>query len=175
MTLGIPKERFDCFDMIIIPTTHLHMRGFTVSEDGSESCEQRAKLWCERLEAVLNMDLPFHKIGIAHLACSLINNKSEQDYLKTLDLIPVEDATRLFEKAARLGVGIELNAEDMSNAEKHGEKVLSLFRIAKKCGCKFYLGSDAHDTVDFCGVTDRFRHALDTLGLTEEDKFIPNA
>ena len=87
LTLGIPKERFDSFDMIVIPTTHLHMNGFTVSDDGSESCEERARLWCERLEAVLNTALPFHKVGIAHLACYLINKKSDGDYLKTLSLM----------------------------------------------------------------------------------------
>ena len=50
----------------------------------------------------------------------------------------------LFKKAADLGVGIELNSFDMNFAEEEAETVLRPYRIAKKCGCKFYLGSDAH-------------------------------
>ena len=109
LTLGISREKFDCFDMIVIPTTHMHMSGFTVSEDGSETVEERAALWVERLDALLSMDLPFRKVGIAHLACFLINRKSEEDYLATVKAIPDGEMTRLFTKAAGLGVGIELN------------------------------------------------------------------
>ena len=173
LTLGIPNERFDSFDMIVIPTTHLHMNGFTVSADGSESCEERARLWCERLEAVLNMDLPFNKVGIAHLACYLINKRSDEDYLKTLSLIPESEATRLFTKAASLGVGIELNADDLRLARKHGDIIMRIFRTAKKCGCKFYLGSDAHTPKEFTGAIGRFEWAIDRLDLSEDDKFIP--
>ena len=30
--LGLAEEHFDQFEFIIVPTTHLHMRGFTISE-----------------------------------------------------------------------------------------------------------------------------------------------
>ena len=173
MTLGIPKERFDRFDMMVIPTTHLHMKGFTVSNDGSESCEQRARLWCDRLDGVLGMDLPFGKIGIAHLACLLIDKRSIEHYLNTLSLIPKDETVRLFERAAKLGVGIELNADDLRLCENHGDAVIRIFRTAKECGCKFYLGSDAHDPEDFIGVKKIFSDAIEALGLTEDDKFIP--
>ncbi len=173
MTLGIPRTRFDRFDMMVIPTTHLHMKGFTVSEDGSESCEERARLWCDRLNAVLSMDLPFRKIGIAHLTCRLIDNRSVEHYLSTLKLLPKDEAVRLFERAAELGVGIELNADDLRQSENHGDTAIQIFRTAKECGCKFYLGSDAHDTEDFIGVKKIFSDAIDALKLTEDDKFIP--
>ena len=171
LTLGIPKERYEDFDFIIIPTTHLHMKGFTISDEDGESNERRAELWVQRLSAVLNMALPFHKVGIAHPVCSLMNNKSREDYIETLGLISDEDMRCLFEKAARVGCGIEINQYDMSFSEAEAEAVLRPYRIAKECGCKFYLGSDAHhpDTFDLCA--DAFERAIDLLGLTEEDKF----
>ena len=171
MTIGIPESRFDDFDFIIIPTTHLHMNGFTVSDDCSETPEERAVLWVKRLEALLNMPLPFHKIGIAHLACTLIAPASREDYLKTLSLIPSEDMQRLFKKAAELGVGIELNQSDMNFKDGEEDTVLRMFRIAKDCGCKFYLGSDSHLPRNFEKTMSLFNRAVDVLDLTEDDKF----
>lgn len=39
--LGISEERFDDFDFVIIPTTHLHMMSFTIDENET-SVERRA-------------------------------------------------------------------------------------------------------------------------------------
>ena len=171
MRLGIPKERFDDFDFVIIPTTHLHMHGFTINSSDTDSNKRRAELWVKRLDALLSYDLPFKKIGIAHLACILINKKTRADYLDTLSMIPSEEMYRLFKKAARLGCGIELNLSDMYFADDEAEIVLRPFRIAKECGCKFYLGSDAHHPKNFYKFIERYERAIDMLGLTEEDKF----
>lgn len=171
LTIGIPKERYDDFDFIIIPTTHLHMTGFTISAEDAESHERRAELWVKRLDALFSSDLPFRKVGIAHLACRLIDKRSREDYLKTLSLIPDSEMERLFAKAASLGCGIELNQSDMSFDECEADAVLRMFRIAKRCGCKFYLGSDAHHPKNFDKTVEIFDRAITLLGLTEDDKF----
>ena len=148
--IGIPKSRYDDFDFMIISTTHFHhMKG--EKWDNVDNA-RLAKNWVERFDAVLNSDLPFHKVGIPHLACELINNKSHADYLKTLDLIPIEEMERLFKKAAKLGLGIELNAYDMKCKIEEQDTILRMFHIAKDCGCKFYLASDAHSLNAFDGV-----------------------
>lgn len=168
--LGISKQCFQKFDFVIIPTTHLHMSGFNIDEKDFP-LENRVNLWVSRLEAVLNLDLPFHKIGIAHLACSLFTNSSREDYLKALTLIPTDAMHSLFKKAASLGVGIELNASDMHFRDQEADTVLKMFRIAKEEGCKFYLGSDAHHPKDLEIAPKIFERAIDYLNLTEEDKF----
>ena len=170
-TVGISAERAAELDFIIVPTTHLHMTDFTISAEDAESNARRAELWTQRLEAVLNADLPFRKVGIAHLVCNLFNKKSRPDYLQTLDLIPSEDMERLFTKAAELGCGIELNKSDMSFGEGEENTVLRPFRIAKACGCKFYLGSDAHHPKSFDTVHEVFERAVRLLELTEADKY----
>lgn len=162
---------FDEFDFIIIPTTHMHMLGLTISLEDAQSNEKRAELWVSRLDALFAQPLPFHKIGIAHLACFLFNNKSSEDYLNTLDLIPSEEIERVFTKAAELGVGIELNLGDMAFREDASERVLRMFRIAKACGCKFYLGTDAHNPAGFKKAKKYFERAIDMLDLKESDKF----
>ena len=160
------------FDFIIVATTHMH---FHSPEPDNSNPEYRAKLWVERLEAVLNMDLPFEKIGIAHLACFLINRSGKEEYRDTLRKIPAEDMERLFKKAAALGVGIELNKDDFVYFDYAGEEILRIFKVAKACGCKFYLGSDAHHPEEFGNAKRRFEKMIELLELTEEDKFIPQA
>lgn len=167
--LGMPLSRMDDFDFVIIPTTHLHMSGFTITPEDKESNERRAAAWLRRLDGVLDMDLPFRKIGIAHLACHLIN---KHGYLEVLDLIPTSELERVFKKAASLGCGIELNASDFGFADEDADRVLRIFRVAKICGCKFYLGSDAHHPNQLDGAIPRFARAIDLLELTEDDKFI---
>lgn len=173
MTIGISKDRFKDFDFIIIPTTHLHMNGFTIKENDA-GVEVRAKLWVKRLETVLNMDLPFCKVGIAHLTCSHFISSSKADYVSALDLIKNEDLEYLFQKAAGLGCGIELNLSESNFSDLERDSVFRIYRVAKKCGCKFYLGSDAHHPAKFEQAKSIFQQAVDLLELTEKDKFYPS-
>lgn len=170
MRLGISRERFDDFDFVVIPTTHLHMRGFTISEEDASTVEGRVKVWIKKLEGLLDMDLPFHKIGIAHLACGLIA-PTREEYLQVLDLLPTDKLKELFSRCAELGVGIELNSGDMRFKDHETDTVLRIFRIAKSCGCKFYMSSDAHHPRDLKNVKAIFERAIDLLELTEDDKF----
>ena len=173
--IGLPIERFDDFAFVIIPTTHLHMHGFTISHEDASDVNAHARLWVERMDALLGMDLPFRKIGIAHLACALLakgvdggfeNANKARDAV--LDLIPDSELERVFKKAAAVGVGIELNYYDVRSAT---ESTWRPFRIAKAQGCKFYMGSDAHHPQDLDPAIAGFNKAVDVLGLTEDDKF----
>lgn len=170
-TVGMSDKCYDNFDFVIIPTTHLHMTGFTITPQDKADNERIAELWVKRLDRLLDMPLPFHKIGIAHLACSLLNNRSREDYLHSLSLIRDEDMERVFEKAAKVGVGIEINLFDMCFAEQERETVLRMFKIAKAKGCKFYFGSDAHHPSDFEGAREMAERTVELLGLTEDDEF----
>ena len=117
------------------------------------------------------MDLPFHKIGIAHLACHLMEKSSRENFIKLLDTIKTEDMERLFKKAAELGCGIEIKKSDMSFSDSEADSVLRMFRIAKKCGCKFYFGSEAHHPKNLDNAKIILERAIDLLNLTEDDKF----
>ncbi len=169
--LGISKKRFDCFDFVIIPTTHFHMTNFTLSAQQLESPKTRAKAWLDRLNHALDMDLPFHKIGFAHLTTGLIYQGNVEKLLETFDLISDDDMAKVFAKAAKLGAGIELNSGAMKNAALNP----TLFRpyvIAKEQGCKFYLGSDAHHPDKFETAPSEFAAGINYLELDESNKFI---
>ena len=172
MTIGCPASRFHDFAFIVIPTTHLHMTGFTIDET-DDTVPARARLWGERMDALLAQDLPFHKIGIAHLSTCLINwrRKSREEYLETLKQIKQEDMERVFTRAAEKGCGIELNLSDMRIAGADLDAVLRPFHIAKACGCKFYLGSDAHIPREFNDYHEIYGSVITALDLKESDKF----
>lgn len=170
MTIGISKERFDEFDFVIIPTTHFHMTDFTIPSEFSSS-EDRAAFWLKKFHAILDMDLPFHKIGIAHLTCGLIY-PDRDGFLKTISSLPDSELENIFKKASSKGVGIELNSDDMNFKESEAEIVLRPYKIAKKCGCKFYCGSDAHHPKGLDSAKAIFERAIDMLDLSEDDKFI---
>ena len=169
MRIGISPKRFDAFDFAIIPTTHFHMTGFTVPAD-CVSPQQKARLWLDKLNALLDMDLPFRKIGLAHLTCGLIDADREK-YLGILARLDTDDLVRVFRKAARVGVGVELNADDMKFADTERDTVLRPYRIAQSVGCKFYCGSDAHHPCALDAAPARFARAVAALDLTEAEKF----
>lgn len=167
--VGIPEERFGDFGFIIVSTTHFHH--MTGPEWENPSNRELAQLWIKRMDELLKKDLPFNKVGIAHPACSLINQKSRNDYIETLDLIGSDELERIFTKVAKLGAGVEINMDDMKFSEDEKDSVLRMFRIAKKCGCKFYLGGDVHEREYFKNCTSVFEKAVDMLELNEDDKF----
>ncbi len=170
LTLGISRERMELFDFVIISTTHFHSVGGAISEEDASSVESRVAAWIKRVGFVLGLELPFQKIGLSHLTCSLIA-PTREEYLAVLDAIPADEMYRLFKKAAQVGVGIELNARDMTFSDKEADTVMRPYKIAKECGCKFYMGSDSHRPSGFENVKEKFERAVSILGLSEDDKF----
>ncbi len=166
-TIGVSPENYDKFDFIIVPTTHLHMNGFTCR--GDEDASERAKLWIDRFDALLGRDLPFEKIGVAHLTCGLMYSGHS---FEVLDLISDAEMRRLFAKAAKRGVGIELNFNALNLTEESTPIVLRPYQIAKAEGCRFYFGSDAHHPKELAEEKVNAEKIIDLLDLTEDDKWI---
>lgn len=166
-TIGLAPEHYKDFDFIIIPTTHFHLTGHTIL--GTETMEERAALWCSRLDHVLEQNLPFHKVGIAHLTLTAI--MSEGRHRDVLQYITDEEYIRLFRKAADRGCGIELNFDWRSASEEELAVQLRVYRIAKEEGCRFYLGSDAHYLAAFEGMYENFSRITDLLQLDDRHKF----
>ena len=178
LTLGVSKEHYDDLDFIVIPINHFHMKGYTISEEDFSTVEGTVKALIRKFDALLSMDLPFKKVGIAHLTWALTGGLEFNEMIKrTVDVInalPEDELRRLFTRAAELGIGIEINSYSLYDIEDdEAAKVwLRPYKIAKECGCKFYMGSDAHNPPDFEKAIGLFEKAVDWLGLTEDDKFI---
>ena len=170
--IGITPETLEKVEVVIVPTTHMHMNGFTI-DPVDFSLERRAALYIQRFQALLDADLPAHKTGIAHLTCGLMAPDKHEDHLLLLDSLSDSVFEKLFDRAAKKGFGIELNMELSRYTEEELETILRPYRLAKKCGCTFYLGCDAHHPQDFVGAIDNFDRIITLLELEESDKFRP--
>lgn len=171
LTIGMSEEAMRTLDFVIIPTTHLHMTGFTIDPQ-DDAIERRAALYIRRFEALLHKQYR-GKIGIAHLTCSLIAPHGQ--FLQVIDLVPDAVFRTLFEKTAQRGYGVELNMPAVYGSQQELDSALRPYRIAKSCGCQFYLGSDAHHPADFDPIPEQFRALVELLSLEESDKFRPFA
>ena len=166
--LGISNERYDCFDFVVIPTTHLHLAGNTVKTK-LETPEEAAGLWIQRLEALLKKDLPWHKTGIAHLTCGHIFKGRTHEVVA---LLPEEKLYNIFSDCASKGVGVELNMKTLAMTDEQKKVMLRPYFIAKDCGCKFYLGSDSHSVAALGTAKENFEDIVTLLDLKESDKFV---
>ena len=166
-TVGISRANADTMDFVIVPTNHLHMIGFTVPAEYT-SVRRRADFFMERNHALLDHDLPFGKTGLAHFSCSLMARGCEGSRDDILNAVTDEEYAAFFQRVAEKGMGVELN---MPLRDAACEAALRPYRIARACGCTFYLGSDAHNPDALAGARARFEAIVDALELTEDQKF----
>jgi len=77
----------------------------------------------------------------------------------------------LYTRAQKKNLGIEINESTLKFDDRRRALYIEHMTVAKDCGCKFYLGSDAHHPVSFDNSIKNFENAIELLGLTEDDKF----
>lgn len=173
LTVGVGPDMARELDFIIVPLNHLHMTGFSCR--GDEDAAQRAQLIVRRFEALLESDLPFHKVGLAHFTDGLIFPGGKNT--DVLNRIPDAEYRRLFRRTAELGIGVELNMPAakadlrvMTREEDRDE--LRVYLLAREEGCKFYFGSDAHTVPGLGWAKRNAEKIIELLDLQEADKFM---
>lgn len=166
-TVGVSAKHSEMLDFIVIPTTHLHLTGNTVKKK-LETPEAAAEIWLKRLRELLRKELPWQKIGIAHLTCGHILRERTPEVIKLLD---DNDLYSVFSDCALKKVGIELNVKTLSMSDEVKKIIFRPYFIAKDCGCKFYLGSDAHNAKSLETAKENFENVISILDLKESDKF----
>ena len=171
-TVGIGPERLAQMDFLLISISHFHCTDFTIRGEDAATPEGRARVLLDKLEQVLDRPLPWHKIGLAHLAGQKLGGGDPANHCEVLRLVQGERLTALFRKAAALGVGIELNTATFNfGSEEEEQAVIGFYAHAKECGCRFFFGSDAHGAGQFLRHRERGQKMADALGLREEDIF----
>lgn len=168
--IGIAPENYDLFDFIIVPTTHMHMGDLVIAPENYRTTEQRAEAWFSRIDTVLSSDLPFDRVGLAHLTTPLLLRGDRDGWLAILEALDEGEMRRVFRRAAALGVGIELNMDQSQLTDETEKTVLRPYRIAHECGCKFYIGLDVHLAREWPEAPQMAANMLDRLELSEDDK-----
>lgn len=163
---GITPEVRDMFDFVTLASDHFHMIYF-MEQAESETPEAWAKQMVRFFRSAVTSglcDVLVHPVYICgHMPI----------YDKAVAAVPDEEFLEIFGEAASRNVGLELNSAVLAGIGKQeytAETADRIFRLAKKAGCKFVFGSDAHKMADF----DIFHLAEETAnraGLTEDDLY----
>ena len=168
--IGITRDCYSAFDMIVVPVNHFHMEGFVRPVDCNDEVKV-AELLTARLEELCRLSLPWRKIGVAHLNAANIEGI---DYNVALGLAPEARLREVFRFLGKNGAGIELNAACfLPGWREYEDAALRLFRIALEENCRFYCASDAHATTELGAVPERMREVADALGLVAANAFSP--
>lgn len=166
--IGIAPETYDEFEFIVVPFTHLHNH-FSRPRDCTTPV-QVANLFMDHFEDLLQIDLPWKKVGIPHLTCFLVY---PNDRLKEVfEAMDYPRLSKCFDFLAEKGAGIELNAGCFGQYWKdHLDVMTEIYRVAKKSGCKFYCASDAHSLEGLRSINANIPAIAEELGLTDADRY----
>ena len=165
--VGLSPKTKSLFDWVLLPMSHLHMRGFVLPDGVTESTDIAA-LMVHRFQEVLDLNLAD---GIAHpfLPCGHLDRADE-----ILGFIPDHDFRACFDRAAEHTVSIEITTAffPSTRGQKadglHDETFLRILSLAKQCGCVFHLASDAH-SLKGIGQVHKLAPFLGELGLQRDD------
>lgn len=186
-TLALHPSHYNDFDLILVPVNHYNIMPAPVYDPSYSAPANYLTCQVDRLETLLEYDLPWKRVGIAHLQWYEV---TEQELPAMLAL--EERYRAVFREYSRRGAGIELNAASLaytnpemrpvydafSPERKEGccidhEKVVWLFSLAKEAGCKFYIGSDSHTSLRLDWPRKYLARICQDLGLEDSDRFIP--
>lgn len=167
--LGLSRAAFDKFDFVVIPPNHFHMENF-VRPAEINTPEAIAELLMTRLEELQALDLPWNKIGIAHLSCGLLNRGGTVS--EVFRLMPSERLEKIFRIFAERGTGIELNAGSFPHkAPEDFSEIMRPYHIAREAGCKFFFASDAH-AVESLAIDEKLAPVIADLQLQTEQLYV---
>ena len=174
--IGISRETAALMDFVLVPTSHTHMKGFTVPSN-LRTLEDYRRIMIDRTIEVAEMQISEGKpiaTGIAHPFCPL----GCPDTQATVAGISDDDFVRCFTPCAKNGVALEINPDVFEHgctldSDGWPKEYRRMFIIARELGCKFYAGSDAHSPSRFL-CHDRIRKFARACGMTEEDVFVLN-
>ncbi len=164
-TVGMASDTRALFDYVLIATSHLHMKDFTIDRDVTSLPEIRSIL-LRRVDAALNARVadgiahPFGVLGFYDRQDELLGGFTDNELIGT------------FRSIADAGVSVELNAvailDNPGSTDADGFSVEDrrLFTLARECGCRFHLGTDAHRPAAFCRHKELLAFA-DACGIRE--------
>ena len=165
--IGVSCEVAEQLDFVLVPISHLHMKGF-VEPPWPHTPRDVAALMVKRFNEVMELGLA---TGIAHpfLPCGYKERTDE-----IIALIPDEQFLDCFGRAAEQGVSIEVTLgffPELVGGEAegfHGDSFLRMLSLAKQAGCLFHFASDTH-TLRGVGASLELERYARAAGITRDD------
>lgn len=178
--IGITPAHSDLLDYMLIPFTHYHVTGFTITGQ-LESAEHAKQLTFERLDKVLAYDAKCPVI-IPHFP---VVYSGVQPTDCVLSVFTDDDYKTVASKIAKRGFFVEIHPHMFSASDEKfkddsgfNKLFVRLLSTCKKEGCKFTFGADFHRPYEAAQAKnsyDRLAAFADVCGITDEDiAVIPN-
>lgn len=165
--LGITEETAKKLDYVLVPHSHLHMKGFVRPSQGIDTPKEIAKFMLHTFKGAVNTGLA---TGIAHPfdPCFFYENLQE-----IFSYLSDDEFQECFIIAKQKNVSIEINISSFDGDIRNGVRsacYLRMFEIAKKVGCKFHFGSDTHSIRFLERINkDDILYLIEYLSLSEAD------
>jgi histidinol phosphatase-like PHP family hydrolase len=160
--IGISHDTAMKMDFVLIPISHFHMKGY-VRPASITTADEVAELWMSRYQELLEVDLPWSRVGLAHVINCCVD-ELQTEFLRNILKRPLKD---LFSRTADMGISIEINASSLFEGEA-ARMNREIYKLMKECGCSFTAGSDAHSQEKLKVINGAFEFA-ETIGLGESD------
>jgi histidinol phosphatase-like PHP family hydrolase len=163
---GISRQTAESLDFVLLPMSHLHMKGFVVPAELEDAAGLGA-LMVQRFREVVALGLA---TGIAHpfLPCG---HPAQTDEI--IGSISDGDFRACFEAAARAGVSIEITTgffpalHGKAQPGWSDDVFLRPLALARDCGCVFHFASDTHTLAGVGSVLGLAPYVAE-LGLGEQ-------
>ena len=158
-TFSVAPRNTALFDYILIPASHFHMENF-VRPAEINTVDGIRQLLLERFMEAVSRDVP---AGIAHPFNALGFIEFEEEILSGISDAEYE---KCFALAAKNNFSIEIHPCVLSQNE-----YCRMLRIAKRQGCIFHFGSDAHEP-EKMNVLAKLAEAAALCGITPQDMMV---
>ena len=143
-TVGISEEVAAQLDILLVPHSHTHMKDFTMPAVLREDDAAHGKFLVEHFMHVINSPIAKYITVIPHpfaaVACPTAHN--------VLNTIPDAALEECCIAAREKNIALEINTscfKAMDEEQMRNCAYARLFEIARRAGCRFTVGSDAHD------------------------------
>lgn len=165
-SFAVSEKTAEMFDFIIVPNSHTHL---TMPDELYYPYEKHKDFMIQAYNEILESPMSRYLTAIAHpfeaVACPY------GEYT-VAGMMTDDEFCRLFDKTAEKGIGVEINVcwmREKKATEEMLEPQLRMLSLAKKCGCKFIFGSDAHGMGEHEGYIENCAFFADRLSLKYED------
>ena len=154
--VALKEENAPLFDFVLVPPHHFHMKDFVRPAELEDASKIRKLMFERFLECCA---IPF-VFGLAH-PLMVLGYPGRVDEI--LSGFRDDEYRELFTAAAEKNKSVEINIcalfqEIRRDGDGLPAEYVRMMTVARECGCRFHLGSDAHDTPRL--AKERFTFAL---------------
>lgn len=165
---AISPEFAEQLDVLLVPNSHTHL---TMPKSFYEPHRKHIEFMIDAFMNIVNSDVSMYITAVPHpfmAVCCPYNNHL------LLNEITDDEFKRCFSRAAEKGIALELNPNFIKNRtmqQMYDDPIIRMYRLGKKEGCKFTVGTDAHSESGY----DAFSliYVLASLLDLKEDDFHP--